>query len=150
MPEHGLLVYRDDRRGKMHVKMRILAAAMLGAATMSAQAGALDDLLASFRQQGAGEFSADAGKALWVKSFPSPEGGPDRRCATCHTEDLKATGKHATTGKAIDPLAPSVNAKRLTDRKEMEKWLARNCKWVLGRECTPQEKGDALAYIRQN
>jgi hypothetical protein len=45
-------------------------------------------------------------------------------------------------------MAPSVNAARLTDQAKIVKWLHRNCKWTLGRECTPQEKGDFLTYIR--
>ena len=52
------------------------------------------------------------------------------------------------TGKAIEPLAPSANPKRLTDPEHIEKWFLRNCKWTLGRECTPQEKGDFLVMIR--
>jgi len=27
------------------------------------------------------------------------------------------------------------------------KWFRRNCKTVLGRECTAQEKGDILTYL---
>ena len=44
-------------------------------------------------------------------------------------------------------MAPSVNPKRLTDRSKIEKWFKRNCKWTLGRECTPQEKGDILTFL---
>ena len=35
-----------------------------------------------------------------------------------------------------------------TDPEHIEKWFTRNCKWTLGRECTPQEKGDFLLMIR--
>ena len=65
-----------------------------------------------------------------------------------HSADLTSTGKHVRTGKKIKPLAPSVNPKRLTDTKKIEKWFKRNCKWTLGRECTPQEKGNVLAFIK--
>jgi hypothetical protein len=46
-------------------------------------------------------------------------------------------------------MAPSVDAERYTDLGKMEKWFKRNCKWTWGRECTPQEKGDLLEYLRQ-
>jgi hypothetical protein len=29
----------------------------------------------------------------------------------------------------------------------MEKWFKRNCGDVLGRVCTPAEKGDVIAYL---
>jgi hypothetical protein len=41
-----------------------------------------------------------------------------------------------------------VNPRRLTERRQIEKWLGRNCKWTLGRDCAPQEKGDLLSFIR--
>ena len=55
---------------------------------------------------------------------------------------------HVCTGKSIELMAPSVNPKRLTDSRLIEKWFKRNCKWTLGRECTPQEKGDLLVYLQ--
>lgn len=83
---------------------------------------------------------------MWSKAFTA--GNETRRCSTCHHDDLRRNGKHATTGKLIDPLAPSANPKRLTDVEHIEKWLTRNCKWTMARECTPQEKGDFLVMIR--
>ena len=76
------------------------------------------------------------------------ETGKDRSCQSCHGKDLKASGEHIKTGKVIDPLAPSINKERLTDIKFINKWFKRNCKWTLGRECTPQEKGDFLEYLK--
>src|SRR5512143_1044019 len=93
----------------------ITLAATLMLAPAFAQTAAVDDLLAGYRAAGAGPFSAEAGRTMWSQSFPNA--GEVRRCATCHTEDLRRTGKHAQTGKPIDPMAPSVNAKRLTDPK---------------------------------
>ena len=58
-----------------------------------------------------------------------------------------ATGKHASTGKAIDPLAPAFNPKAFTDAARVEKWFRRNCKDVLARECSAAEKADVLAYL---
>jgi len=112
-----------------------------------AQAGTVDDLLWEFSEKGADPFSAAAGKALWLREFPSKDGSK-RACTSCHTSDPKKPGRHAKTGKAIEPMAPSANAKRLTERRQVEKWFKRNCKWTLGRECTVQEKGDLLTFLR--
>jgi cytochrome c peroxidase len=89
-----------------------------------------------------GGFSAQRGKAF----FDASHGG-DWSCASCHTADPLAAGKHAKTGKAIAPLAPAANPERFTDVAAVEKWFRRNCNDVLGRECTAQEKGDVLQYL---
>ncbi|PJA25351.1 MAG: hypothetical protein COX57_03805 [Alphaproteobacteria bacterium CG_4_10_14_0_2_um_filter_63_37] len=122
------------------------AALLLGAS--AAQAAPVDDLLAEYQSQGAGPFSAKAGKTFWTKGFPNPDGGAARSCATCHTGDPRKGGQHADTGKLIDPLAPSVNPQRLTDPAFMAKWLKRNGTWVTGAELSPQIKGDVLTYLR--
>jgi cytochrome c553 len=103
-------------------------------------------LQAEYRTAGAGTFSADTGKAAWKREVTASD-GKLRSCTGCHGPDLTQQGKHAQTQKIIAAMAPSVNPKRLTDRKKVEKWLQRNCKWTWGRECTPQEKGDILAYL---
>lgn len=113
----------------------------------AAQADTVDDLLAAYKAQGAGPFNRSTGEALWQRRFPSADGAP-RTCTSCYTSDLIKPGRHAVTGKTIEPLALSVNAKRLTDRRQVEKWFMRNCKWTLGRECTAQEKGDLLSFLR--
>jgi len=112
-----------------------------------ARADTVDDLLSTYAASGAGPFSAAAGEALWQSQQVSADGSR-RACTSCHTNDLRHPGRHATTGRTIEPLAPSVNARRLTDAREIEKWLGRNCKWTLGRPCTPQEKGDLLSFLR--
>lgn len=71
----------------------------------------------------------------------------DWRCTTCHTDNPKAQGKHAETQKVIEPLAPSANAARFTNREKVEKWFKRSCKDVLERECSPQEKGDVITWL---
>lgn len=102
-------------------------------------------LQARYRAAGAGPFNAAAGKALWTSQHEGR--GQPRSCTTCHSANLKQTGKHVRTGKTIKPMAPSVNPKRLTDPAKVEKWFTRNCKWTLGRPCTAQEKGDVLSFI---
>ncbi len=74
--------------------------------------------------------------------------GNDWSCATCHTAKPIAPGRHARTGKILQPLAPAANAERFTDPAKVEKWFKRNCGDVLGRACTAQEKGDVLAFLR--
>jgi len=90
-------------------------------------------------------FDAERGKKIFFETRPNDKTGTIS-CATCHTTDLKKSGK-TLVGKAIEPLAPSANKKRLTDVKETEKWLARNFKQVYGREGTAREKGDVLTFI---
>ncbi len=123
-------------------------AALLVAIPFYAQADPVSELEAEYHAQGAGNFSAAAGEALWNKTFVDAKKGDKRSCTTCHTTDLKQSGKHARTGKVIEPMAPSVNPKRFTEVKKIKKWFVRNCKWTLGRECTAQEKGDVLAFVK--
>ncbi len=121
----------------------LAALTFAGAAT----AAPVDHLLGTYQSQGAGAFSAERGAQAWSAGH-RPEGSQARSCASCHGADLTRPGKHLRTGKRIEPMAPSVNAARLTDQAKVVKWLQRNCKWTLGRECTPQEKGDFLTYVR--
>jgi len=73
--------------------------------------------------------------------------GNDWSCASCHTENPLAPGKHVKTGKAIAPLAPAANPKRFTDAAAVEKWFRRNCNDVLGRACSAQEMSDVTQYL---
>lgn len=114
-----------------------------------ASADVVDELLAKYAAQGAKSFSATAGAAFWVRPFPDLRGGAARSCASCHTRDLRARGEIGDTGESIEPLKPAVNPKRLTDAAFVERWLKRGCRWTLGRECTPQEKGSVLLFIRE-
>ena len=117
--------------------------------TTTALAGeAVSTRLQDYQSRGAGPFNAESGGRLWEKTFPQADGSV-RSCTTCHSSNLKQAGKHARTGKAIQPMSPAVNAGRLTDGKKIEKWFRRNCKWTWGRECTPQEKGDLMRFILQ-
>lgn len=105
------------------------------------------DLLQGYRDAGAGPFVPAAGRSVWTQEHPSPQGGAARSCSTCHGNDPRQAGRHAETGKPIEPMAPAVNAGRLTDPAKVEKWFRRNCRWTLGRECTAQEKGDFIQYL---
>jgi len=68
-------------------------------------------------------------------------------CASCHTTDPRQEGRHAVTGKAIRPMAPSVEPARLTDRAKVDKWFHRNCRDVVARPCTTAEQADVVAYL---
>jgi mono/diheme cytochrome c family protein len=125
-----------------HPAAAILLSALFAAGT--ARADAVAELLAAY---GGGPFDSAAGADFWQQKHQGADAA-GRSCATCHTADPRQPGRHAATGKAIDPLAPSVSPRRLTDRPGIEKWLVRNCKWTLGRECTTQEKGDILTFLR--
>jgi hypothetical protein len=102
-----------------------------------------DSYRTAAKQEDAGfkDFSATRGQA-----FYNAKTG-DMACASCHSISPKGNGKHAKTGKDILPLAPAANAQRFTDPAKVEKWFGRNCKDVLSRTCTAQEKGDFIAYM---
>lgn len=87
------------------------------------------------------------GVATRGEQFFNSKHGNDWSCASCHGMPPSQAGKHASTGKVIEPLAPAFNAKRLTDEAKVDKWFRRNCKDVLARECTAIEKADVLAYL---
>lgn len=114
----------------------------------AAAADAVRERLDAYRATGAGEFSAARGEAMWTQQQGARAPGRAETCATCHTRNLKQPGEHFRTGKPIAPLAPSANAERLADATKIEKWFLRNCKGTWGRECTPQEKGNFLTYMK--
>jgi mono/diheme cytochrome c family protein len=73
--------------------------------------------------------------------------GHEWSCSSCHGALPVKEGKHAATGKVIQPMAPAFNAERFTDSAKTEKWFRRNCNDVVGRECTPGEKADLIAWL---
>jgi len=83
----------------------------------------------------------------YSKEFTVNNQSNKRSCSSCHTDNLQNIGKHIRTGKTIKAMAPSVNPLSLSKAKKIKKWLKRNCKWTLGKECTAQEKADLLAFI---
>ncbi|AGZ81351.1 DUF1924 domain-containing protein [Campylobacter fetus] len=68
-------------------------------------------------------------------------------CESCHGSDLTKSANNVFTNKTLEPLSPNANSSRLTDVKDVQKWLKRNFKDVYQREGTPLEKGDVLYYI---
>lgn len=82
------------------------------------------------------------------QEFFNARHGREWSCASCHGGMPTGTGRHAATGRAIAPLAPAVEARRFTDEARTEKWFRRNCRDVLGRECSAGEKADVVGWLR--
>lgn len=120
---------------------------LLAALPAQASEAVVSRVQEGYRTQGAGDFSAERGRQMWTQQHTDQQTGKPISCATCHTENLRQAGSHARTGKRIEPMAASANPEGLNDPKKIEKWFLRNCKGTLGRECTPQEKGDFLSYF---
>ncbi|KWE86150.1 cytochrome C [Burkholderia territorii] len=125
---------------------------MLFAAVASARAETPAALLAGYTAQ-AGTSAAPARG----QQFFTSRHGREWSCASCHGSTPTGQGRHVVTGKAIEPLAPAFNPARFTDaaRSEArftdaarsEKWFRRNCKDVVGRECSAAEKADVLSWL---
>jgi len=126
---------------------RLLSVMLLLVASASAWAAGGEDLIEVYRLEAGQSPSAERGGALWQRQVPAPNGGAARGCTACHGKDLTRPGKHLRTGKAIPPMARSVRPEALSDAKKIRKWLTRNCKWTLGRECSALEKADVLSYL---
>ena len=105
------------------------------------------EVLATFKAEASGTPGFQEFSATRVENFFKTKHNNNLSCATCHTDNPAAQGKHSETDKIIKPLAPAVNEERFTDMKKVAKWFKRNCNDVLDRECTAQEKGDVLAYL---
>ncbi|MGE5149097.1 MAG: DUF1924 domain-containing protein [Rhodospirillaceae bacterium] len=135
-----------------HRSLLVAAALALMPAVVTAQDARRTALLSDYGAEaqrldpGFTAFSAARGEAL----FRTPWGGGDARtpsCTACHTADPRQTGRNAKTGRPIDPVAVSINPRRFTDKVEVEKQFARDCRSVLGRECTPLERGDYITFM---
>jgi hypothetical protein len=116
-----------------------VAAAAISAA---AQAATPAEILAGYRAQVGAAAAPARGQQLF-----NARHGREWSCASCHGAVPAQAGRHAATGKAIEALAPAANPARFSDAAKVEKWFRRNCNDVLGRECTPAEKADVLAWL---
>lgn len=115
---------------------------LAGSLPMGAWAADAQSQLTTFTQEAKTTPSASRGETF----FNAKHGG-EWSCASCHGTPPTGTGKHASTGKPIGPMAPAFNPERFTDLAKSDKWFRRNCKDVLSRECTAAEKADVLAYL---
>ena len=128
-----------------------IAAALLAS---SVNAESVDSILSHYADSARTEapsfsgFDASRGKDLYFKEFTGGKKATSS-CTSCHTNNPNQAGK-TRAGKSIDPMAVSVNARRYQSLKKTEKWFRRNCKSVLGRECTATEKGDFLMFMKNS
>ena len=129
----------------MHRLLRFAAIASIAAAWLTSTAIAATTaqaLLASYSQAAATQPDVKAGEALFNATH-----GREWSCASCHTVNPTRGGRHASTGKPIQALAPAAGSDRFTDAAKVEKWFRRNCNDVLARECTAAEKANLLAWL---
>ena len=118
------------------------SASLFGALCTSANAITATEQLAAYTAQAGTPAQAARGQTLFTSKH-----GKEWSCSSCHTATPTVEGKHATTGKAIAPMAPAFNPERFADAAKAEKWFRRNCKDVLARECSAAEKADVLAWL---
>ena len=150
---------------------------LLGFILWSACGWAADanELLAAYAEQarevdpGFSGFSAERGRDFYFAKH-RVAGGSQLSCASCHHDDpRKGTFAHqddipcqACHGgfdrwpngvprmhRQILAFAPSENPARFTDKQKVEKWFGFNCRYLLGRDCMPQEKGDLITWLLQ-
>jgi len=119
--------------------------------SMNAFAATSQELLKQYEVQAKQENTAFAGfsserGASFFKAERTHSDGKKVSCATCHTSDPRKQGK-TRANKVIEPMATIANPQRFTDAAKVEKWFGRNCKDVLERACTAQEKGDYIQYL---
>lgn len=138
-------------RRRLGIAMLMLAPALMPVLALAGAPGR-DALLAGYATQAKAQdatftaFSPARGETLYRGTW---SGGDPRTtsCTACHTANPRSAGQNAKTGRPIDPVAVSVNPARFTDRATVEKHFARDCKSVMGRECTALEKGDYIAFM---
>jgi mono/diheme cytochrome c family protein len=113
------------------------------AAAPAAAAATPGELLSGYRvAAGNAAVAPERGRQLFSTTH-----GREWSCASCHGSAPTQAGRHASTGKPIGALAPAFNPDRFTDPAKVEKWFRRNCNDVMGRECTPAEKADVMAWL---
>lgn len=133
-------------------KLSYVLLAVLGFVSFSAQAdvttaakAASDYGIYAKRLNPESTLSAEAGRAFYTKKVDVA--GKDLSCSACHTDNPANTGKHNETGKAIKPMAPSVNPKRFSNIQKSAAGFTKHCKDLYGKDCSAQDKGDFITYL---
>jgi hypothetical protein len=133
----------------MKIAFLLLPLAVCGVASAETPRQIVDAYAAEAAAQATGfRPSVQRGEAFFAQKFGVSEKMP--ACAACHTEDPRRTGRHTVTGKELKPLAPVANSERFTDPAKVEKWFRRNCKEVVGRDCSPAEKADFVLFAAES
>lgn len=122
--------------------MRHIVFSMLLFTSLQAAATTPAELLSGYTAQ-----AGQPANAARSETFFKASHGQEWQCTSCHGKSPMVGGRHTSTDKAIEPLAPAANPKRFTDSAKVDKWFRRNCKDVLARECTAAEKADVLAWL---
>lgn len=131
----------------MRCNPRLLATSLLLGSWLALQGAHAADTSAAEQLQRWNSAAGMAGDAARGRSFFTARHGGEWSCASCHGTVPTGPGKHASTGKTIEPLAPASNPKAFTDSARADKWFRRNCKDVLSRECSAAEKADVMAFL---
>jgi hypothetical protein len=125
---------------------------VLGMVSLSAQAGIVgakqfaDQYTAHVKRTDPSyKLTANAGRDFYVKKYTRK--GKEESCSSCHMDNPANEGKHSETGKPIRPLSPVVNPKRFSNLQHVEENFTKHCHDIIGRDCTPKEKGDYIIYL---
>lgn len=110
----------------------------------SAQPATPAELAAAYARQAGQAASPERGQKFFTTNFGRDFGWS---CSSCHGAPPTRDGRDQVSDKRIAPFAPAFNDKRFTDRAKVENHFRQNCKDVVGRECTPLEKADVLAWV---
>jgi hypothetical protein len=133
-----------------------------------------DELIARYAGQAQADdpaftgFSAERGRAFYYAKHPI-RGLGAVSCASCHRKDPREEilahrtdilcrachviydEEHPNPAEAkkrlIHAFAPAANSERFRDADRVERYFETNCRLLLGRECTVQEKGDLIAWL---
>ncbi|MDI6750544.1 MAG: DUF1924 domain-containing protein [Rhodocyclaceae bacterium] len=136
----------------MKATVFLIPIAVIAMSYTPAHAATPAELLETYRNDAAKAMpnfqpSAQRGAEFFARRFAVSAKMP--ACTSCHTDKPTQPGRHVVTDKAIKPLAPAANPERFTELAKAEKWFGRNCKEVVGRECTAAEKADFVAFMME-
>jgi cytochrome c553 len=120
----------------------LLIVAAVALTSVAVHAATPAELLSNYSAQAGSPAVPARGQQLFITRH-----GREWSCASCHGAVPTQTGKHASTGKPINAMAPAFNPERFTDAAKSEKWFRRNCNDVVGRECSAAEKADVLSWL---
>jgi mono/diheme cytochrome c family protein len=120
----------------------LLIVAAVALTSVAVHAATPAELLSNYSAQAGSPAVPARGQQLFTTRH-----GREWSCASCHGAVPTQAGKHASTGKPINAMAPAFNPERFTDAAKSEKWFHRNCNDVVGRECSAAEKADVLRWL---
>jgi mono/diheme cytochrome c family protein len=93
--------------------MRLAGATLIAALASASEAATPADLQAAYSALSASAAAPERGQQLFTSRH-----GREWSCSSCHGAVPTRAGRHASTGKAIGPLAPAFNPERFTDAAE--------------------------------